>query len=113
MGILRRLQRAEQVDQLKDIIRTMEKPAEMLDQQIILKMAEAVGWVRMIMVEMAKQEAGELVVEEAAKIVVFPPLLLAAAAEAAAAGLALLAAAAAVFMEHVAVKAPVVLEPQG
>ena len=100
------------MDQLNDIIRTMEKPAEMLDQQIILKMAEAVVWV-VTMAEMAKQEAGELVVEEAAKIVVFPPLLLAAAAEAAAAGLALLAEEAAVFMEHVPVPAPVVLEPQG
>lgn len=63
------------------------------------------------MVEMAKQEAGELVVEEAAELAL--PLLDAAAAAAEAAGLALLAVAAAVFMEHIAVPAPVVLEPLG
>lgn len=62
MGILRRLQRAEQVEQLKDFLWQMEQPAEMLDQQIILKMAEAVVWV-VTMAEMAKQEAGELVVD--------------------------------------------------
>ena len=64
MGILRRLQRAEQVEQFKDILRQMEKPVEMLDQQIILKMEEAVVRVVLLgVVKMVKQEAGELVVD--------------------------------------------------